>query len=137
MKYLIALYTSVNLMIFGSYRTSSACALAIFCGCTARFVSFRAINQKTSFLKMLLNLFCRKMSREEDRKVELRKKIEYQVACEERAFRIVERLIENHITEQQLLDAVCTNKNIKMSSFKCSETIRKKKVLFPIINALK
>ena len=51
------------------------------------------------------------MSGEEDKKAELRKKIEYQVACEERAFRIVERLIDNPITAQQLLDAVglCTS----------------------------
>ena len=48
------------------------------------------------------------MSTEEERKTELRKKIEYQVACEERAFRIVERLIETPVTEQRLLDAVCT-----------------------------
>ena len=51
------------------------------------------------------------MSTEEDgKKEELRKKIEYQVACEERAFRIVERLIEDPIAEQMFLDCVSTVK---------------------------
>jgi hypothetical protein len=39
---------------------------------------------------------------------ELRKKIEYQVACEERAHRIVERLIYNPNTQEELINAVCT-----------------------------
>lgn len=46
------------------------------------------------------------MSLEDQKKAELRKKIEYQVACEERAHRIVEKLIENPITEEVLLQSV-------------------------------
>ena len=38
---------------------------------------------------------------------ELEKKIRRQVACEERAFRIVEQLLENPIAEKFLTDAVC------------------------------
>lgn len=52
--------------------------------------------------------------KEEDKKNEneLRKKelleakIRHQVACEEKAFRIVERLIENPVAEDFLIDAV-------------------------------
>ena len=36
--------------------------------------------------------------------------IKYQVACDERAFRIFERLIENPIAEQMFLDCVSTVK---------------------------
>lgn len=43
---------------------------------------------------------------EEKKKAELRKKIEYQVACEERAHRLVEKLIENPISEDILLNSV-------------------------------
>ena len=47
-------------------------------------------------------------TKDEKDNVELRKKIEYQVACEERAHRIVERLIYNPVTQEQLVNAVCT-----------------------------
>ena len=45
-------------------------------------------------------------SEEEEKKIKLRKKIEYQVACEEKAFKIVERLIENPVPEQVFIDGV-------------------------------
>ena len=37
----------------------------------------------------------------------LRRKIEYRVACEERAHHIVERLIENPVEEEALINSVC------------------------------
>jgi phosphoribosylformylglycinamidine (FGAM) synthase PurS component len=40
---------------------------------------------------------------------ELEKKIRKQVACEERAHRLVEQLLENPITEQFLIQAVSEN----------------------------
>ncbi|XP_052220591.1 putative RNA polymerase II subunit B1 CTD phosphatase RPAP2 isoform X3 [Dreissena polymorpha] len=42
----------------------------------------------------------------EDKNAELRRKIEYQVACEEKAHRIVERLIENPVTGEALIDSL-------------------------------
>ena len=65
------------------------------------------------------------MSTEEDgKKEELRKKIEYQVACEEKAFRIVERLIENPISEQMFLDCVST---VKRGTKTCVKPLRSKR----------
>ncbi|KAL4219617.1 RNA polymerase II associated protein 2 [Mactra antiquata] len=43
---------------------------------------------------------------DDTKKAELRKKVEYQVACEERAYRIVERLIDNPITEEMFCNSL-------------------------------
>ncbi|XP_053380968.1 putative RNA polymerase II subunit B1 CTD phosphatase RPAP2 isoform X2 [Mercenaria mercenaria] len=48
----------------------------------------------------------------ERKKAEQRRKIEYQVACEERAHRIVERLIDNPVTQEQLINAVPKQKYV-------------------------
>ncbi|XP_052790095.1 putative RNA polymerase II subunit B1 CTD phosphatase RPAP2 [Mya arenaria] len=45
-------------------------------------------------------------SSEAEKQAELRRKIEYKVACEERAHKIVERLIDNPISQDTLLNAV-------------------------------
>ena len=42
----------------------------------------------------------------DEKKAALRKKVEYQVACEEKAFRIVERLIENPVEHDWFIDSV-------------------------------
>ena len=43
---------------------------------------------------------------EAEKKKELEKNIRYQVACQERAHRIVEKLLDNPVTEECLLDSV-------------------------------
>jgi hypothetical protein len=47
-----------------------------------------------------------------DKDEELRKKIVYCVSCEERAHRIVERLIDNPVTQEHLIDCVSTLQNL-------------------------